>query len=123
MNSELITMLDLLEREKGIKRDVLIDAISTAILAASKKNFTSGTRDLRIDIDPKNGGIRAIAKLIAREKLDNPHDEIAIAKARTIKPDVVDGEEVEIEVTPRDFGRIAAQAAAHRHAHQPQSPV
>jgi N utilization substance protein A len=111
MNSELITMLDLLEREKGIKRDVLIDAISTAILAASKKNFTAGTRDLRIDIDPKNGGIRAIAKLIAREKLDNPHDEIAIAKARTIKPDVVDGEEVEIEVTPRDFGRIAAQAA------------
>jgi N utilization substance protein A len=111
MNSELITMLDLLEREKGIKREVLIEAISTAILTASKKNFTAGTRDLRIDIDPKNGGMRAIAKLIARDKLVNPHDEITIAKARLIKPDVVDGEEIEIEVTPRDFGRIAAQAA------------
>ena len=111
MNSELITMLELLEREKGIKRDVLIDAISTAILAASKKNFTSGTRELRIDINPKSGGIRAIAKLIAREKVDNPHDEIAIAKARAVKADVQEGEEVEIEVTPRDFGRIAAQAA------------
>jgi len=111
MNSELITMLDLLEREKGIKRDVLVDAISTAILAASKKNFTSGTRELRIDINPKSGAIRALAKLIAREKVENPHDEIAIAKARSVKADVQDGEEVEMEVTPRDFGRIAAQAA------------
>jgi len=111
MNSELITMLDLLERERGIKRDVLIDAISNAILAASKKNFTSGTRELRIDINPKTGAIRALAKLIAREKVDNPHDEILIAKARAVKADVLDGQEVEIEVTPRDFGRIAAQAA------------
>ena len=111
MNSELITMLDLLEREKGIKRAVLVDAISTAILAASKKNFTSGTRELRIDINPQTGAIRALARLIAVEKVDNPHDQVLLSKARTTKPDVQSGDEVEIEVTPRDFGRIAAQAA------------
>lgn len=111
MNSELITMLDLLERERGIKRDVLVEAISTAILAASKKSFTSGTRELRIDINPQSGAIRAIAKLIASEKVENPHDEIALAKAQSIKPDIQPGEEIEVEVTPRDFGRIAAQAA------------
>lgn len=111
MNSELITMLDLLERERGIKRDVLVDAISTAILAASKKSFTSGTRELRIEINPQSGAIRAIAKLIAVEKVENPHDEIALAKAQSIKPDIQPGEEIEVEVTPRDFGRIAAQAA------------
>lgn len=111
MNAELIAMLDYLERERGIRREMLIDAISDALLAASKKNFTSGTRELRIDIDAKTGTIRAFAKLIAKERVENPHDDIPLFKARTVKPDVVAGEEVEIEVTPRDFGRIAAQAA------------
>jgi len=111
MNSELIAMLDYLERERSIKREVLVEAISSALLAASKKNFTSGTRELRIDIDPKTGAIRAMAKLIAAEKVQNPHDEIILSKARAIKADVQPGEELEVEVTRRDFGRIAAQAA------------
>ncbi|MFY8269344.1 MAG: transcription termination factor NusA [Terrimicrobiaceae bacterium] len=111
MNSELITMLDLLEREKGIKREVLVDAISTAILAASKKSFTSGTRELRIEINHQSGAIRALARLIVVEKVTSPHDEILLSKARAIKADAQPGEEVEVEVTPRDFGRIAAQAA------------
>lgn len=111
MNSELIAMLDYLEREKGIKREILVEAISGALLAASKKSFTSGTRELRIEINPQNGSIRALAKLIAVEKVEKPHDEIILSKARAVKPDVQPGEELEIEVTPRDFGRIAAQAA------------
>jgi transcription termination/antitermination protein NusA len=111
MNSELIAMLDYLERERSIKREVLVEAISSALLTASKKNFTSGTRELRIDIDPKSGAIRALAKLIAVERVQNPHDEILISKARAIKSGIQAGEEIEVEVTPRDFGRIAAQAA------------
>ena len=111
MNSELIAMLDYLEREKGIKREILVEAISSALLAASKKSFTSGTRELRIEINPQNGSIRALAKLIAVEKISNPHDEILLSKAKAVKADAVVGEELEIEVTPKDFGRIAAQAA------------
>ncbi|MEI8311444.1 MAG: NusA N-terminal domain-containing protein, partial [Verrucomicrobiota bacterium] len=111
MNSELIAMLDYLEREKGIKREILVEAISSALLAASKKSFTSGTRELRIEINPQNGSIRAFAKLIAVEKVSNPHDEILLSKAKAVKADAQVGEELEIEVTPRDFGRIAAQAA------------
>jgi len=111
MNSELIAMLDYLERERSIKREVLVEAISDALLAASKKNFTSGTRELRIEIDPKSGAIRAMAKLIAVEKVQSPHDEILLSKARSLKGDIQPGEELEVEVTPRDFGRIAAQAA------------
>jgi transcription termination/antitermination protein NusA len=111
MNSELIAMLDYLERERSIKREVLVEAISSALLTASKKNFTSGTRELRIDIDPKSGAIRALAKLIAVERVQNPHDEILLSKARVIKSGIQVGEEIEVEVTPRDFGRIAAQAA------------
>jgi N utilization substance protein A len=104
-------MFEFLEREKGIKREVIVSAISDALLAASKKNFTSGTRNLRIDINPQSGGIRAMATLIAAERVTNSHDEVLLSKARVVKPDVVVGEEVEMEVTPRDFGRIAAQAA------------
>ena len=111
MNAELIAMLDYLERERSIKREILVEAISSALLAASKKNFTSGTRELRIEINPKSGAIRALARLIAVERVQNPHDEIPLFKARQTKPDIQAGEELEVEVTPRDFGRIAAQAA------------
>ncbi len=110
MNSEFIAMLDYLEREKGIKREVLIEAVSNALLSASKKSV-GAARDLRIDIDPKTGQIRALANLIVVEKVQNEHDEIAISKAQKIKPDAQVGEAIEVEVTPKDFGRIAAQTA------------
>lgn len=111
MNAEMITMLEYLERERGISRDILVSAICDALLAASKKNFTSGTRELRIEMDEKTGRIRAFAKLIVREQVKDPHDEVSLAKARTLNPEIQEGEEIEMEVTPRDFGRIAAQAA------------
>lgn len=111
MNAELIAMLDYLEREKGIRRELLIEAISEAILASSKKSFTSNTRELRVEMDEKSGTIRAFSKLIVTEKVQNPHDEISLEKARRINPDAVPGDEVQVEVPPRDLGRIAAQAA------------
>jgi N utilization substance protein A len=111
MNTELIAMLDYLEREKGIERETLVEAISGALVVASKKSFTGGTRELRIDIDPKSGKIRALAKLFVVEEVENPHDEISLAKARISHPGAEIGDELEFEVTPRDFGRIAAQTA------------
>ncbi len=110
MNAEFIAMLDYLERERGIKRDILLEAVSTALLSASKKSV-SASRELRIDIDPKTGAIRALAKLLVAENVVNPQDEISLSKARNIKPDAQVGDEVEVEVTPKNFGRIAAQTA------------
>ncbi len=110
MNSEFIAMLDYLEREKGIKRETLIEAISSALVAASKKSF-SCSREVRIDINPKSGAIRAFAKPLVVETVSNPQEEISVAKARLINKEIQPGEEIEIEVTPRDFGRIAAQTA------------
>ena len=103
-------MLDYLEREKGIKREILIEAISSALVAASKKSF-SCSREVRIDINPKSGAIRAFAKPLVVETVTNPQEEISVAKARLVNKEAQIGEEVEIEVTPRDFGRIAAQTA------------
>lgn len=110
MNSEFIAVLENLERERGIKRSVLIEAVQNAVLSASKKTLEQG-RDLRIEIDQKTGEMRAIAKLIVVEKVTNKHDEIALAAAQKIKPDVKPGDEIDVEVTPRNFGRIAAQTA------------
>jgi len=110
MNAEFIAMLDYLERERGIKREILIEAVSNALLSASKKSV-SASRDLHIEIDPKTGEIRALANLLVVEKVTNPADEISLDKARRVKADAAVGEAVEVEVTPKNFGRIAAQTA------------
>ncbi len=110
MNSEFIAMLDYLEREKGIKREVLIEAISTALITAAKKSF-SISREVRIDINSKSGQIRAFAKPLVVETVTHPQEEISLTRARQIKRDIALGDEIEVEVTPSDFGRIAAQTA------------
>src|SRR6188472_2612688 len=106
MNAEFIAMLDYLERERGIKREILLEAVSNALLSASKKSV-GAARELRIDIDPKTGDIRALANLVVVDSVTNPQDEIDVNKARRIKADAQVGDTVEVEVTPRNFGRIA----------------
>jgi N utilization substance protein A len=110
MNSDLLAVLDYMEREKGIKREVLLDAVSSALLTAAKKSV-GPARDLRVTIDPKSGEITALASLIVVEDVRNIHDEIHITRARKIKADAAPGDMLEVEVTPEGFGRIAAQTA------------
>lgn len=108
MSQEFVAILDYMEKEKGIKKEVLIEAVENALLAAARKSV-GPARDLRVELDPRNGKIRALANLLVVEKVTQPHDEITLAKARGIRADVKLGEIVAVEVTPRDFGRIAAQ--------------
>lgn len=110
MNAEFLAILDYWEREKGISRDVLISAVNDAMLSAAKK-AVGPARELRCAIDPKTGDIRAFAKLVVSEKVVSKHDQISQFDARRVKPDAVLGEELEIEVTPQGFGRIASQNA------------
>ncbi len=110
MNAEFIAMLDYLERERGIKREILLEAVSNALLSASKKSV-SASRDLRIDINPKTGEIRALAKLLVVDDVTNPADEISDTKPRKLDPSAAAGGEVEVEVTPKNYGRSAAQTA------------
>jgi transcription termination/antitermination protein NusA len=110
MNSDLLAVLDYMEREKGIKREVLLEALSGALLTAAKKSV-GPARDLRVTIDPKSGEITALASLIVSDVVRSIHDEIPLARARKIKPDAAIGDVIEVEVTPEGFGRIAAQTA------------
>ena len=110
MNADFLAVLEFWEREKGISRDVLVGAVQEALLSAAKK-AVGPARELRVAIDPKNGDIQAFAKLIVSEKVISKHDQISVFDARRIKPDALVGEEMEIEVTPTGFGRIASQYA------------
>jgi N utilization substance protein A len=110
MNADILAGLEFYEREKGISRDVLVGAVQEALLSAAKK-AVGAARELRVEVDPKNGDIRAYAKLVVSDKVISKHDQISIFDARRLKPDAQVGEEVEVEVTPTGFGRIASQYA------------
>src|SRR5436190_4306532 len=110
MNAEFLAILEYWEREKGINKDVLVKAVEDALLSAAKK-AVGPARELRCAIDPKTGDIRAFAKLVVSERVISKHDQISLFDARRIKPDAQFGEEVEVEVTPANFGRIASQNA------------
>jgi transcription termination/antitermination protein NusA len=110
MNADFLAVLEFWEREKGINRDVLFGAVQEALLSAAKK-AVGPARELRVAIDQKNGDIRAFAKLIVSEKVVSRHDQISVFDARRLRPDAQPGEELEVEVTPVGFGRIAAQYA------------
>src|SRR5437763_14465935 len=102
MNAEFIAMLDYLERERGIKREILLEAVSNALLSASKQSV-GASRDLRIDINGKTGEICALANLVVVDQVANPQDEIDLSKARKISPNAKLGETLEVEVAPKSF--------------------
>lgn len=110
MNAELLAVLEYWEREKGISRDVLVRAVEEALVSAARRAI-GPARDLRCSIDAKTGAIKAFARLIVSDKIISKHDQISVTDARKLKADAQIGDEVEVEVTPADFGRIAAQNA------------
>ena len=110
MNAEFIAMLEHFEKDKGIKREVLIDAVQTALLSAAKKSVEAG-RNLELTMDPRTGVVVARAQLVVVDRVQNKHDEIQLSKAQALKADAVVGDEVWIDVTPKDLGRIGAQTA------------
>ncbi|HZL79035.1 MAG TPA: transcription termination factor NusA [Candidatus Limnocylindrales bacterium] len=110
MNAEFIAGLEFWEREKGVSREVLMGAVEEALLQAAKK-AVGPARELRVEMDSKNGVIKAFAKLIVADKVISQHDQISVFDARRIKPDAKVGDEIEKEVTPQGFGRVAAQYA------------
>ena len=110
MNLELIEALNELEKEKGIDSEIIIEAIEAALISAYKKNF--GTQsNMRVSIDRSTGEIRVFSRKTVVETVSNPKEEVALSEARRKDPRYELDDILEIEVTPRDFGRIAAQTA------------
>lgn len=110
MNKDLLAILDYLDREKGIKRSIVLQAIEDALYAAAKKSV-KGVQDVRIDIDYDTGSIEVFGKKKIVDKAKKFEQEISLQDAQELHPEAEIGEFLEVSITPKDFGRIAAQTA------------
>lgn len=111
VKQELLIAIEQLEKEKGISKEILIDTLVTALQTAYKKNFGS-TQNVRVDFDEMTGDIKVYSsRLVVEEIYEDETVEILLEEAKEIDPSFELGDFVEEEVTPKDFGRIAAQTA------------
>jgi N utilization substance protein A len=129
MNTELVKAIDLIVEEKGISKDFIYDALESALASAYKKNFESKT-NVKINIDRETGDIKVYSYMVVVDDYDdgtetvdeegnkvvippeiNPDAQILLEEAKEYKKDAKIGDEIEIEVTPTDFGRLAASTA------------
>ncbi len=110
MNAELLSALDDLEREKGIEKEVLFQAIESALISAYRRNFASA-QNVRVRIDRESGATQVWAQKTVVADVQDHRMEVSLDEAREIRPGSIDGDIVEFEVTPKNFGRIAAQTA------------
>ena len=110
MSSEILSVLEYMEKEKGIPRADMISTIVNAIKTAALKGVNSG-QELKIDINPKNGQLNAWSLLKVVDSVSDSKLQIHVEKAQVFKPGAVVGDTIEKEVDPSYLGRIAAQTA------------
>ena len=110
MNGEFIEALDQIENEKGISKDILIDAIEAALISGYKRNYGSA-QNVKVYINRDSGEVKVYSLKDVVEKAENDLLEISLDEAKEIDRNYEIGDVVEKEVTPKNFGRIAAQTA------------
>lgn len=110
MNLELVGALNELERERGISKEILVEAIEAAIVSAYKRHYGSA-ENVRVALDERTGRMRVYALKDVVEEVEDDATEISLEDARLINANYDVGDVAEIEITPRDFGRIAAGTA------------
>ena len=109
MNNELLSIISYLERDRGVNREIIIQAIESAIQQAGRKSMEV-PNDLRVEIDRKTLAIKAFDRVVVSDD-DTGLGFISLRKAQALKPDAKIGETLEVEVPPARLGRIAAQTA------------
>jgi len=110
MNKEFIAAIEDLEDEKGIPKEVVFDAIESALSSAYKKNY-GANQNVRVDIDKDTGDIDVYTIMDVVEEVEDEFTQMSLEEAREIDPNFEVGDEMLFKVTPGDFGRIAAQTA------------
>ena len=114
MNQEFIGALKEIVKDKGISEDLLFTTIEDALVAAYKKNYagpTSSAQNVKVTIDRENGEIHVYSQKIVVEEVFDNVTEIGLEEAQEIKPTYDLDDVVDFEVTPKNFGRVAAQLA------------
>lgn len=110
MNKELIGALDALEKEKGIKKEIVIEAMEAALVSAYKRNYGQA-QNVEVDFNDKKGNITVYAVKTVVEEVADDRMEVSLEDALKISRGYELGDEIRFEVTPQNFGRIAAQTA------------
>jgi len=110
VKNDLIDAIRQIEKDKGIDQQILLDAIEAALITAYKKYFGS-SQNVRVDINNENGEVMVYSQISVVEEVEDETCEIQLEEARKINDSFEIGDVVEKEVTPKDFGRIAAQTA------------
>ena len=109
-NKELILALEELEKEKGIKKEYVLESIETALVTAYKRNFDS-LENVKVDIDQQTGATHIYSIKNVVKSVQDEVTEISLKDAQKINKDLNIDDSVEVEIVPKDFGRIAAQTA------------
>lgn len=110
MNKDLFAAIESLEKEKGISKEVLFEALEVALVSAYKRNFQSAPA-VNVTLDRETGEIKVFSELKVVEEVESDEAEVSLYEARVYDPHCQVGDTVEMEVTPKEFGRIAAQTA------------
>ncbi len=110
-SKELVIAMDELEKEKGIKKDVLLESIEAALVTAYKRNFDSNIDNVKVTMDGETGEIHLYAEKYVVEEVENDKLQIGLEDAKKINKSLEIGDIVDIELVPKNFGRIAAQTA------------
>ncbi len=110
VNKDFFLALDALEQEKGIEKEYFIDALQTALTNAYKRNFNS-PKPVEVVLKPERNAIEIYAYQTVVAEVTNPDTEISLVDAKQIKKTAKIGDKIKEEVTPKEFGRIAAGTA------------
>lgn len=108
--SEFMNAINNLEEEKGIPKDIIMEAIESALVSAYKKNYGTAA-SVRVDMDEETGDVEVLMQKNVVEEVEDEATEISLEDAKEIDPRYRVDDIVEYQVTPKDFGRIAAQTA------------
>lgn len=110
MDSDFIEALTQIEKDKGISKDIIFDALETALISAYKKNYGI-SQNVKVYIDRDSGSVKVSAQKVVVQEVNDDKLEISLNDALKLNPRYQIGDMVEVEVTPKKFGRIAAQTA------------
>ncbi len=111
MKSDFMLAITQLSAEKNLPRETVLEAVEAALVSAYKKNSFSPNQDILVRINPNTGGIKVWVQKTVVESSTDQRREITLDEALQLKPDVQLGDTVDIEATPHNAGRIAAQTA------------
>ncbi len=110
MKGEFYAAIAQIASERSLAKDVILESVEAALISAYRR-MTGSEQPVTVEIDPQTGQAHVFAQRVVVEQVEDPHEEMSLADAQALRPGVQIGETVQVEATPANFGRIAAQTA------------